>query len=170
VRRGAVAAFAAAVAAIAVSAASGDVGLSETATSTTASFSATLNGSDKTATYTIPLTVADLRGTGAGWNLTITSTQLAAGAYTLPTSASSVTAVSKSCSVSPCTNPTNSVTYPVTVPAGSGPPTAVRFYNAAAGTGKGTFTVTPTIKVAVGANAYKGSYSSTITLAIVSGP
>jgi hypothetical protein len=34
----------------------------------------------------------------------------------------------------------------------------------------GSFTVTPTVQVAIPANTYAGSYSSTVTLAAVSGP
>jgi hypothetical protein len=46
----------------------------------------------------------------------------------------------------------------------------VTFYNAAANTGMGDFTVTPTVEVSVPANAYAGTYTSTLTLAVVSGP
>ena len=67
-------------------------------------------------------------------------------------------------------SPTNSVTYPVGVPAGSTPPTAVKYFNAAANTGQGQFTNTPTIQVSVPANTYAGTYTSTLTLAAVSGP
>jgi hypothetical protein len=144
--------------------------LTETTTATP-SFSVTLNGANQTPTYTLPITVVDSRGTGAGWNLTITTTQLAtSGGQKLPTSASSVSSVSTSCSVSPCTNPVNGIAYPVTVPAGSTPPTAVKLYDAAVGSGLGTFVVTPTVKVAVAANSFKGTYTSTITLAIATGP
>jgi hypothetical protein len=69
-----------------------------------------------------------------------------------------------------CVTPTSSVTYPLTVPAGSTPPSAVKLANAAAGTGTGIFTVTPTIGVSVPANSYAGSYNSTLTIALVSGP
>jgi hypothetical protein len=69
-----------------------------------------------------------------------------------------------------CTDPTNSVTYPLTVPADTDAPDAVAFYNAASSTGMGSFTVTPTMSLTVPANAYAGSYSSTITLAIDNGP
>ena len=44
-------------------------------TSATPSFSVTLDGTDKTGSYTVPTTVTDATGSGAGWNLTITSTQ-----------------------------------------------------------------------------------------------
>ncbi len=142
-------------------------------TSAAPTFSVTLDGTDKTASYTLPMTATDARGTGAGWNLTITSTQFSTGAggNTLATNASSIQSVSSACvSGSTCTNPTNSVTYPLTVPAGSTPPTAVRFFNAAANTGMGKFTITPTVQVSVPANTYAGTYTSTVTLAIASGP
>ena len=144
--------------------------------STTAAptFSANLNSGDQAKTYTVPLTVNDTRtgeSAGLGWNATVTSTQFAGGSHTLPASVSTITAVSDSCpNGGLCTNPTNSVSYPVAVPAGAGPPTAVKFFNAAATTGIGTFTVTPTVSVAVPQNSYTGTYTSTLTIAIVSGP
>lgn len=137
----------------------------------TASFAVTLNGSDQTRTYAPGLTVTDTTPQSAGWNLTITSTQYTAtGGKTLATTASTITATTFSC-VSGCTaNPTSSVAYPVAVPAGAGPPAAVKFYNAAANTGRGTFTITPTVTVAVPANTLTGSYTSTVTTALISGP
>jgi WxL domain surface cell wall-binding len=143
-------------------------------TSATPSFSVTLNGSDQTASYTLPITLIDSRGSGAGWNLTVTSTQFSTGGgspKTLPTDASNITGVSAACnSGGSCTNPTNSVTYPLGLPAGATPPTAVKFINAATNTGMGKFTITPTVQVTVLGNAFAGTYTSTITLAVVSGP
>jgi hypothetical protein len=144
--------------------------------STTAapSFSANLNSGDQTKTFTVPLTVSDTRtgaGAGLGWNTTITSTQFSNGTKTLPATASTITAASASCANGGlCTNPTNTITYPLAVPAGSGPPTAVKFFSAAAATGKGVFTLTPTVSVAVPQNSFTGTYTSTLTIAIVSGP
>jgi len=34
----------------------------------------------------------------------------------------------------------------------------------------GGFTVTPTVQVAIPANTYAGTYTSTVTVAVVSGP
>jgi hypothetical protein len=135
-------------------------------------FSANLDSGDQTPTYTAPLTVNDTRTTGSvGWNLTITSTQFTTGTRTLATNASSVTAVTAACANGGiCISPTNSITYPVNVPAGSTPPTAVKFRNAASATGVGTFTVTPTVGVFVPQNSFAGSYASTLTISIVSGP
>jgi hypothetical protein len=143
-------------------------------TSATPSFSVTLDGSDKTPTYTVPTTVTDTTGTGAGWNLTITSTQFTTGGgapKTLATNASTITGVNSSCTgTGTCTSPTNSIGYPLGVPAGSSPPAAVKYFNAAASTGAGEFTNTPTVQVAVPASASTGTYTSTLTLAAVSGP
>src|SRR5581483_2747312 len=98
---------------------------------------------DSTPTYTIPLTIQDTRGTGAGWNLTITSTTFTTGTQNLSTSASSLTGVTSSCSAGTCTNPSDSVTYPVSVPAAATAPAAVKFFNTAANNGMGKFTITP---------------------------
>jgi opacity protein-like surface antigen len=136
-----------------------------------ASFALTLDGTDQTPTYTLPLTVTDPRGSGAGWNLTITSTQFDAGSsHVLATNASTVTGVTAACvSGSTCASPTNSVTAP-SVPSGTTAPAAVKLYNAAANSGMGKITVTPTVAVSVPANVYAGTYTSTVTIAIVSGP
>lgn len=138
----------------------------------TASFAVILNGSDQSPTYAPGLIVTDTRTTPtAGWNLTITSTQFTAtGGTTLATTASKITASTFSCVSGCAANPTNSVAYPVAVPAGAGPPAAVKLYNAAANTGRGTFTITPTVTVAVPANTLTGAYTSTVTTALVTGP
>lgn len=136
-------------------------------------FSATLNGTDQTPTYTLPMTVEDSTGSGSGWNTTITSTQFTTGGETprtLSTTASSMSGVTSECAEGTCTDPTNAVTYPLTVPAGATAPTAVKFFNAAEETGMGKFTVTPTVGVSIPANTYAGTYTSTVTLASVSGP
>ena len=143
-------------------------------TSATPSVSVTLGGTDQTPSYTLPMTVNDYTGSGNGWNTTITSTQFTTGGgspHTLSTSASTATGVSSSCNGgATCTAPSNSITYPLAVPAGSGPPTAVKLFNAAANSGMGGFTVTPNVQVAIPANTYAGTYTSTVTVAVVSGP
>jgi hypothetical protein len=147
--------------------------LAVSAPGTPPSFSLALTGLDQTTTYTPSLSVTDTRTSSTGWNLQITSSQFSAtGGKTLPTSASSVTAVTSACNPgSTCgTLPTNNVTYPFAVPAGSGPPAAVKLYNAASATGSGIVAVTPTVKVAVPGNASVGSYSSTLTVTVVTGP
>ena len=56
------------------------------------------------------------------------------------------------------------------MPAAASAPAAVKLFNSAAATGLGRFTVTPTINVSIPGNSYAGTYSSTITVAAVSGP
>jgi hypothetical protein len=140
----------------------------------TASWAAgvTLDGTDKAATFAVPTTVNDQRGTGAGWNLTVTSTQFAnSGGKALPMSASVMTGVTSACAGDTCTNPTNAVSYGLPVPADSGTlPDPVKFFNAAADSGMGKFTVTPSVAVTVPANSYAGTYTSTLTLAATTGP
>lgn len=148
----------------------GSLSLTTTAAPT---FSVTLDGTDKTPTYDLPITIEDSTGSGAGWNTTLTSSEFTsdhATPRTLSTTASSMTGVASVCEVDTCTDPSNSVTYPLTVPADTTPPTAVKYFNAAEDTGMGKFAVTPSISVGIPANTYAGTYTSTITLASVSGP
>ena len=143
-------------------------------TAATPSFAATLNGTDQTKTFSIPSELSDTRGSGAGWNTTITSTQYTTGGgspRTLATDASTMTSLTSTCqSGAVCTNETNDVALPVAVPAGATAPTAVKYHNAAADTGMGEFDHTPTLSVALPSNTFAGSYASTVTLASVSGP
>ena len=147
----------------------GSLGL--TAPSSVSFPATTLSGSNQTTSAGLTLTPDDETGNAAGWNITGTSTTLTNGASkTLATSSTTVTAGSASVANGNCTLPTNSISYPVTLPAGSSPPTAVKLYNAAANTGAGPSTINLTVQVSVPANAYQGTYTSTWTLAIVSGP
>jgi len=139
------------------------------------SFSATLNGLDQSVTTTQALDVGDATGSGTGWNITATSTTFTTGGGTphlLSTSATSLTgAPTDVCDASAtCTLSTNGVTYPYTLPAAGTAPTATKMYNAAANTGLGNQTVTPTWHLSVPANTLAGTYTSTWTISLVSGP
>jgi len=122
------------------------------------------------------MTVVDATGTGNGWNLTITSTTFSTGGatpHTLASNISTITGVTTVCvSGTTCTAATNAITYPLAVPAAASAPTAAKFFNAAVDSGMGKFTITPTVALSVPANAYASAsgYSSTITVAVVSGP
>jgi hypothetical protein len=131
----------------------------------TATISDTLDGTDQTVSYAPALSLVDARGSGAGWNLTMSATTFSDGSgHTLQ--AGSVSSVSAAChSGSSCTAPTNSVSVPLTLST-----TAAKFFNAAANTGLGKVDVTPTIDVSIPGNAYAGTYTSTVTVAAVSGP
>ncbi len=147
--------------------------LSESGPTSVSATAVTLNGNDQTTSYLLGLTVIDARGSGGGWNLTITSTTFTTGAHSLSTTASSITGMSTSCVTnSTCTPPTSSINYPPSlgVPAAATAPTPVKFFNAAANTGMGSITVTPTVSVSIPANTFFGSYTSTVSVAVVSGP
>ena len=129
------------------------------------SVSDTLDGTDQTVSYAPALSVIDARGSGVGWNMTISATTFSDGAsHTLAPGA--VSGVAAAChGGSSCTAATNSVGYPLTV-TGS----AAKFFNAAANTGLGKIDVTPTVDVLIPGNAFAGTYTSTVTLAVATGP
>ena len=136
----------------------------------------TLDGTDQTASYTMDIAVVDDTGSGSGWNVTITSTTFATGdcistGHNLSTSASTVQSVAMADNgAGTYTDPTNSVSYPFTVPAACTAPAAVELFNSSANTGLGHFKLTPTVHIAIPANTYAGTYTSTVTLSIVTGP
>jgi hypothetical protein len=103
--------------------------------------------------------------------LEVTSTEFTDGSHTLPLTALSITGVTSGCDGTTCTNPTNGITYTsFIVPADTTAPTAIKFFEAAAGTGLGDFTITPTFALAVPATTYAGTYNSTVTLTIANLP
>jgi len=168
-----------AVAAVALVAATAAIASSLTATATVSgtagislnlpsapSFSDTIDGTDQTVSYAPVLGIVDARGSGAGWNLTVSATTFSDGSgHTL--AAGNVSAVAQAChSGSSCTAATSSgITYPLTLTT-----TAAKVFNAAVNTGMGKVDVTPTIQVAIPGNSYAGTYTSTLTLATATGP
>jgi len=161
-------------------------GLTQSGDFSGASVSVLLNGHNQSKSYTLPITVTDATGSGAGWHLTITSTpfRTAGPPSILLGSASYITGVSAQCqagnSCTATTSNSHAISYPLLVPAGvvlspgppptHGPPPAKEFFSADANTGMGTILVTSTISVTIPANAYAATYTSSITLGIVSGP
>jgi hypothetical protein len=130
------------------------------------SLTSTLDGTDQTASYAPVLGVVDARGTGVGWNLTVSATTFSDGSgHTL--AAGVVSSVASAChAVSTCTAATSSgISYPLTIGG-----TASKFFNAAVSTGLGKVDVTPTIDVLIPGNAFAGTYTSTVTLAAATGP
>jgi hypothetical protein len=140
--------------------------------STTVAFSATtLNGLDQTKTVTATFDVTDNTG-GNGWNVTATSTTFTTGPHPLPTGATTVSlAPTSACDTGfTCTAPTDSVSYPYALPAGASAPAATKLVNAAVNSGIGHETITATFTLTVPGNAYAGTYQSTWTFSLVSGP
>jgi hypothetical protein len=132
------------------------------------------------------LTVSDSTGTAAGWHITASMTTLTAGTYTIPNtgamdvtgSVSSVTSTAPSATcVGSCILPTNTTTYPVVMNTASSSPPSFTLYDTASGTGVGQITLggsSATYPIGwwmnVPANAHAGTYTSTMTLTVVSGP
>lgn len=127
----------------------------------------TLDGTDHTLYYKLDFSLNS--STAMTWHVTITSTQFTAIAtptHTLSVNASNVTAVA---TTSACTSqcPNNMILYPLAMPAN----TPVTFYNNTnKNKGMGTFTIEATIGVSVPGDAYAGTYTCTITIALVNGP
>ena len=125
----------------------------------------TLSGVDQTKTLPLSITVVNTgAGNTTGWNVTAAAGLPTSGANTLQ--ALQITTVSAAaCTGFGCVNPTNSVTWPQPLSAGG-----VKIFNAAAGTGKGTVVLTPTIKITYDAKALPGTYTATLTVAGAQSP
>lgn len=138
------------------------------------SFSATLNGTDQDVTAGQAIDVGDDTGSGQGWDITATSTTFSccSGAHTLSTSATTIQgAPTPACdSGSACTVASNAITYPYSLPAGPTAPTATKIFNAATNSGLGNETVSVTWHLAVPSATFVGTYLSTWTLSLASGP
>jgi hypothetical protein len=130
-------------------------------------------------------TVNDATGTGAGWHVTTSATTFTNGSHTFPDTGTFVTTGSTSSITSPnapsatctgsCSLPTNTTSYPVAITTAASTPTPVTIYDTAAGTGLGQMVIGNTPNpvgwwVNVPASASAGAYTSTITMAISSGP
>ncbi len=140
---------------------------------TTANFAATLNGSDQDVTASQLFDVWDDTGSGAGWNITATSTTFTTGTHVLAATSvtiSSTPTVTLDGGAGTGIVGTTNVSYPYTLPAGGTAPTATKLFNAMAGSGTGHQTVTATMHLAVPRATYAGVYTSTWTYSLVSGP
>ena len=153
-------------------------------------WAAVQNGTDQSSVDEVPadqqLTVNDSSGTASGWDVTISATTLRSGSHTLPDpgrllfngSTSSLTGAAPSAAcVGSCVVPTDTTTYPVAIDTAPISPDAFTIYNASAGTGTGVVALGGSSAthpigwwIQVPASAYAGSYTSTLTLTLVSGP
>jgi hypothetical protein len=133
--------------------------------------------------------VDDASGSAAGWHVTISATTFTtSGSVTLPnsgtfsttgsvSSATATTAPTSACSTgATCTLPTDSTTYPVAITTATSP-TAVTIYDTAASTGVGSIVIGgSTAANPVGwwlnllASVTAGTYTSNITMEVISGP
>jgi hypothetical protein len=155
------------------------------------SWSATLNGTNQAVADSNSsdqqFSVSDQSGSGAGWHITVSGTTFTNGTQTLPNSGTFVftgslssitatTAPTAACSTS-CTPPLNTTSYPVAITTAASSPTPATVYDVSANSGIGPMTLgghTAANPVGwwtkVPANVRAGSYTSTVTVAVVSGP
>jgi hypothetical protein len=144
-------------------------------TPTAVGFTGVLTGVDQVVQTAQALDIVDARGSGAGWNVTLTSTQFVTATLpvkTLPVAASSDVAVLSGCDAGvTCTLGDNSlVTYPIAIPAGTTAPTAIKIQTAAVDTGLGGQTWTHVMALALAGNTQVGDYTSTWTYSLTSAP
>jgi hypothetical protein len=130
---------------------------------TAPSFGVSLDGTDQTVPFSFTMTVSG--AVNAGWNITASATPFTASGHSLglPT----VTDVpAGTCIGSSCSNAVDLITtYPIAL-TGS----AQKIYSDEAYAGKGTIPLTANLTMVVGGNAFAGSYASTLTLTIATGP
>jgi hypothetical protein len=158
-------------------------------------WSGTINGRDQaipdTDAAAEQLGVDDQTGSGAGWRVTVSATSFSNGAgYSLPaagvlqvtgsvTTPGLLTGPTAACEGTLiCTLPDDSaVSYPVAITSAASSPTAVTVYAAGAGTGVGPVAIGGAGAanpvgwwLNVPGTALAGSYTSTVTISVVSGP
>ncbi|HUZ52261.1 MAG TPA: hypothetical protein VMU94_07005 [Streptosporangiaceae bacterium] len=161
------------------------------ASASSLTWTGTLNGLDQSLVDVVAgdqqYTVNDATGSGAGWHVTTSATTFTNGAHTFPNSGTfvtngSVTSITDTtrptatCTAT-CTLPTNSTTYPIAIMTAPLTPTAATIYDTALATGMGEIVIGGSAAanpigwwVNVPASASAGSYTSTITMEIISGP
>ncbi len=151
----------------------------------------TLNGLDQSVVDTTAAdqqyTVNDATGTGAGWHVAMSATTFTNGSHILAnsgtlsangsvTSISGTTAPTATCSAT-CTLPTDTTTYPVAITTAPTAPTPAVIYDTSAATGLGSIVIGGSAAsdpagwwLLVPASVYSGSYVSTVTMEVISGP
>jgi hypothetical protein len=113
--------------------------------------------------------VIDARGTGVGWNVTAQATQFTTGGATpILLALGSVVMANPTVAKN---NPSSGAVPTITAGTLTIDGPAVKIASAAVGNGMGSFRFTPsTLTLSVPASAYAGTYTSTVTVSVVTGP
>jgi hypothetical protein len=126
----------------------------------------TLTGVETITSVSIdPFSVVDATGSGAGWNVTLTVSDLVNGASVIPASSMTMPA--------PVVAPADgaSMTGVVAHASAGNLASGEKIVTASAGNGDGTYLVSPSIlTVTIPANAVAGTYGGSATISVVSGP
>ena len=133
----------------------------------------TLNGLDQTPATTVgddTWNIADGRATGAGYNVTLDTTDFATptietgtGNFKISLQDADITEVGGS-----PTKPTSSVTALTSIP--ENPAAAIKILSAAVSAGQGSYDFEPVLSLFVPGETLAGSGTATITLTAVTGP
>ena len=133
------------------------------------------------------ITINDSTASGAGWHVTASATTFTSGANTLAnvgtfavtgslTSMTATTAPTATC-VTTCTLPGNTTVYPVAITTAPSSPVASVIWHAPVSTGLGAVTLGGSAAahplgwwVNIPITTLVGTYTSTVTLSVVSGP
>ena len=126
----------------------------------------TLNGAPQLTSLSIdPFSVVDTTGSGAGWNVTLTVSDLANGGAVIP--ASSITMAAPTVSGANGASMTGVAGHPTTGNLSTGE----KIVTADAGDGDGTYLVSPAIlSLILPPSTTAGGYTGTATISVVSGP
>ncbi len=128
----------------------------------------TLTGADQTITDgdSTNWSAVDPTGTAVGWNVTIAATDFISGVNTIAVANFRAMLLDANIStVAGNTAPTSSITAYAALST-----TAQTLLSAAANEGMGTYNFVPDFELDVAAETFAGSYTSTVTVAIISGP
>jgi len=131
--------------------------------------SSSISAFDFTFPYQLGIQVSDATGSGAGWNLQISGTPLSDGVNGHPTLIQEVDVpIGALCATgSTCTPPVSNIPSLPFVGIGNTPN---KFFSVAPNSGMGAINVQTFVVVFAPGNAFAGTYTSTLTLAVVSGP
>lgn len=130
-------------------------------TATLTGLAQTVNDNDST-----NWTATDPTGTGTGWNITILATDFVSGGNTIAVSNFKVKLdAGNIATVDGNTAPTSSITAYTSLTG-----TAQKLLSAAVNAGMGDYTYVPDFSLDLAADVFAGTYDSTVTVAVVSGP
>ncbi len=131
--------------------------------------SGTLKGSDTQTAYLLGIQVSDATGSGNGWDLQISGTPLSDGVNGHPalTQAVLVPGTVAGCDPASFCAPPVPINFTTFAVIGNAPN---KFYSVAANSGMGLIDVQTPVFVGLPGTTFAGTYTSTLTLAVVSGP
>ncbi len=130
----------------------------------------TLDGQQKTTTATWNIAdIIDSRGTGEGWNLSLTLTELDSGTHTIPTGSMTVATAPVVTLADGTSSPAGDISV---VPVDTGlDGSTVKLITAEANEGMGSYHISDlTASLTIRADAYAGVYKTDATVALVTGP